>query len=462
MQSPNECTRAAVTLSVAFLLMFTSYNGIESLQTSIIPGECHGCTEGTLTGICQAGNVCQAKVKFACDDACESPFTECHSTLGNTILGVVYLAFTLSAFFGPVVPNYLGMKRSLFGASFTFALFALANLVVAWTPNSQGSHPGIMLTAGVLLGLSASVLWIAQASYLTELSVIYATFKAEPVISSMGYFNGIFFAIHNASGITGNLISSLVLDLFQWHKTSLFLIYTALGLLGTAMFLRLPELSRQQVSTLAERGQPNGPVPVFSVAMLWTISKDSRVLILLPMFLFGGVMRGFTMGEFTSNFIRESLGSASIGYIMTVFGTVNVLGSYGFGKLTDRFGPHLGISIGYASLMVAYFMCFTFEVAKCDNQWFLVLSIAVLLGVGDSMVVGQEFSSDAVNAFSLVKAYQSGATAASFFFFKYMSFNARVALLMGMVVTAAFTFVVYYRKFRRVSSEVYLAFDNQT
>ncbi|RHZ33538.1 hypothetical protein DYB37_004797 [Aphanomyces astaci] len=134
-----------------------------------------------------------------------------------------------------------------------------------------------MLTAGVLLGLSASVLWIAQASYLTELSVIYATFKAEPVISSMGYFNGIFFAIHNASGITGNLISSLVLDLFQ-----------------------------------------------------------CRMLILLPMFLFGGVMRGFTMGEFTSNFIRESLGSASIGYIMTVFGTVNVLGSYGFGKLTDR------------------------------------------------------------------------------------------------------------------------------
>ncbi|RHY81177.1 hypothetical protein DYB31_002240 [Aphanomyces astaci] len=85
------------------------------------------------------------------------------ATLGNTILGVVYLAFTLSAFFGP-------------------------------------------------------------ASYLTELSVIYATFKAEPVISSMGYFNGIFFAIHNASGITGNLISSLVLDLFQWlvllNKTS--------------------------------------------------------------------------------------------------------------------------------------------------------------------------------------------------------------------------------------------------
>ncbi|KAF0718656.1 hypothetical protein AaE_010606 [Aphanomyces astaci] len=414
------------------------------------------------------------------------------ATLGNTILGVVYLAFTLSAFFGPVVPNYLGMKRSLFGASFTLyvirqsfrclvltrtscsALFALANLVVAWTPNSQGSHPGIMLTAGVLLGLSASVLWIAQASYLTELSVIYATFKAEPVISSMGYFNGIFFAIHNASGITGNLISSLVLDLFQWHKTSLFLIYTALGLLGTAMFLRLPELSRQQVSTLAERGQPNGPVPVFSVAMLWTISKDSRMLILLPMFLFGGVMRGFTMGEFTSNFIRESLGSASIGYIMTVFGTVNVLGSYGFGKLTDRFGPLLGISIGYASLMVAYFMCFTFEVAKCDSQWFLVLSIATHPDtrvvcfyrssnhINKRLVVGQEFSSDAVNAFSLVKAYQSGATAASFFFFKYMSFNARVALLMGMVATAAFTFVVYYRKFRRVSSEVYLAFDNQT
>ncbi|RHY01545.1 hypothetical protein DYB37_007369 [Aphanomyces astaci] len=56
-----------------------------------------------------------------------------------------------------------------------------------------------------------------QASYITELSVIYATFKAEPVISSMGYFNGIFFAIFNMSGISGNLISSLVLDVLMWY-----------------------------------------------------------------------------------------------------------------------------------------------------------------------------------------------------------------------------------------------------
>ncbi|ETV80314.1 hypothetical protein, variant 1 [Aphanomyces astaci] len=386
MHGPKECTRAAVILSLAFLLVFTSFGGIESLQTSIIPGECHGCTEGTLTGICQAGNVCQAKVKFSCDDACESPFTECHSTLGNTILGVVYLAFTISAFFGPVVPNYLGMKWSLFGASFFYALFALANLVVAWTPNSQDLHAGIMISAAVLLGISASVVWIAQASYITELSVIYATFKAEPVISSMGYFNGIFFAIFNMSGISGNLISSLVLDVLMWPKTSLFIIYTTLGLLGTSLFLLLPTLSRSKTSVPVDTESVNcaAPQPVFSVSMLWTLAKDSRMLILLPMFFFGGVMRGFAMGEFTSNIVRQSLGSASIGYIMTVYGAVNVMGSYGFGKLTDRFGPLVGLSIGYVSLIVAYIMTYTFVVVKCDSQWFLVVSIAVMLAVGDS------------------------------------------------------------------------------
>ncbi|ETW09636.1 hypothetical protein, variant [Aphanomyces invadans] len=360
------------------------------------------------------------------------------------------------------------MKRSLFVASFFYALFAFANLVVAWTPNDQDLHRGIMLSAAVLLGLSASVLWISQASYLTDLSVVYATIKGEPVISSMGHFNGLFYGIFNMSGITGNLISSLVLDWLQWPKTTLFLIYTCLGLSGTALFMLLPTLPKKHATHPDEGASLNGVrPPVFSAAKLWTLAKDSRVLILLPMFLFGGVQRGFAMGEFTSSFIRESLGSASIGYVMTVYGAVTVLGSYGFGKLTDRFGPLLGLSIGYASIFAAYLMCYTFQVVKCDSQWFLVLSIATLLSVGDSasttlsnVVVGQEFSTDAVNAFSLTKAYQSGATAASFFCFNYMSFRARVALLMGMVVAAASTFLVYSRKFRRVTNEVYVPLNN--
>ncbi|KAG9412684.1 hypothetical protein AC1031_015590 [Aphanomyces cochlioides] len=89
-----------------------------TLETSIIPGECKGCLEGPTHGICQSGSVCQDKVKFSCDEACAAPFQECKSSLGNTILGIVYLVYTVSAFFGSIVLNLLGKKWSLFGSSF--------------------------------------------------------------------------------------------------------------------------------------------------------------------------------------------------------------------------------------------------------------------------------------------------------------------------------------------------------
>ncbi|KAF0695137.1 Aste57867_14034 [Aphanomyces stellatus] len=473
MQEARECTSAAILLSIAFLLMFTSYGGIESLETSIIPGSCKGCLEGTPNGICQSGSVCQEKAKFSCDDACAAPFEECQSTLGNTILGVVYLAFCLSSFVGPVVPNYLGMKKSLFCSSIFYVLFACANLVVALTPNEATLHAVVMLSAATLLGLAASALWIAQASYITQLSVLYSSLKNEPLVSSMGTFNGIFYGIFNLSGITGNLISSLVLESLGWSTTSLFIIYTVLGASGTAMFLLLPPLGIK--TTTIALGESRDPSSVnetthgpkrFSIWVLWELAKDTRMIVWIPVFAFTGLLRGFAMGEFTANFTRESLGTTSIGYVMALYGAVTVVGAYGFGKLADKFGPLLGQVIGYVVLLVAYCMCYWIHVAKCDGQWTLVVFIAILLSLGDAslttltnVVVGQEFSSDAVNAFSIYKVYQSGTVAASFFFFKYLSFHGRLVVVMLSAALACGAFVLYSAKYRRVSTEEYLTLE---
>ncbi|KAF0695135.1 Aste57867_14032 [Aphanomyces stellatus] len=496
MQEARDSIRAAILLSVAFLLIFTSYGGIESLQTSIIPGECKGCLEGPANGICQAGSVCQDKVKFTCDDACAAPFTECQSTLGSTILGLVYLAFTLTAFVGPVIPNYLGMKVSMFTGSLFYALFAFANLTVALTPNQTSLHSGVMLPASVILGISASVLWIAQASYVTRLSVIYADLKNEPTVSSMGTFNGIFFAIFNMSGISGNLISSLVLGYFGWSKTSLFIIYSALGLSGSCLLLFLPKLSdttdhqptivdtvEKDVAAFDAIATPSVDKDCavttddkFSLRSLWRVAKDNRMVVLAPVFMFTGLLRGFAMGEFTANFIRESLGSSNIGYIMALYGGINVVASYGVGKLADKFGPLLGQMFGYCILIAAYILCFAFPVNKCDSDWALICCISIMLSLGDaclttltSAIVGQEFPTNAVNAFSVFKVFQSGAVACSFFFFKYLtyvhsddvttcstgscSFNSRLAVLVGVAVVACASFVTYAKKYRRVVTD---------
>ncbi|KAF0695133.1 Aste57867_14030 [Aphanomyces stellatus] len=460
MHDAKECKRTSLLLSLAFLLTFTSYMAIEVLETSIIPGECEGCMEGVLDGICQAGPVCQERAQFSCDLACVSPFQECESSLGSTILGVTYLCFMLSAFMGPFITNYFGEKTSMVGSSFSYALFAFANLVVALNPTAISLHWWIMIPAALLLGIFASVLWIAQASYLTRLSVIYAKHMSVPQVSSMGSFNGIFYAFYKMSRITGNLISSVVLGYMGWSTSSLFAIYTVLSLAGSLLMAFLPNLvdPTEEATVLLKETSEDAPTsPSSTLWALWDIAKDDRMIVLIPVWLVSGLQLGFVSGEFTSNFIRESLGSASIGYVMAVFGVVNVVCSYWFGKLADKIGLFFAQMVGFVALFAAYALCMWTEVAKCDSQWAIIVTIAVLLSVGGAscttlanVILGQEFPSNAVNAFSLFRVYNSAATSGTFFFFKYISIETRLWVLMGSVVLATVSFALYSMRFRRV------------
>ncbi|KAF0695138.1 Aste57867_14035 [Aphanomyces stellatus] len=469
MQDATACVRAAVTLAVAFLLIFAAYSATENLETSVIRGECQDCLQGDVDGICQLGNVCQNKIHFACDDACAAPFTECTSTLGSIVLGVVYLTLTFGSFFASAVPNYFGMKKSLFGSSTVYALFALANLIIAQYPTNQNLHWAIMIPMALLEGLAASVLWIAQASYLTQLSVVYSKFKHEPLVSSMGYFNGLFFSIFRASSILGNTVSSFVLGYLAWSTQTLFVMFTILGSCGSALMLILPALATastdaelvQLVPEKSDENEADPHVVGFNFAGIWALLHDSRMLCLMPVIVINGLQQGFASGEFTSNVIRESLGGPSIGYVMALYGGVNVLSSYGFGRVADKFGPLVGMLLGFTAMLVAFSLCYGATLTKCDDQWALVLWIAVLLSLGDassttltSVVLGQEFSADAVNAFSIFKAFQSGSAAASYFFFKYFSFHGRLSILLIMVLIATASFLLYSKKYRRVSNAV--------
>jgi hypothetical protein len=66
------------------------------------------------------------------------------------------------------------------------------------------------------------------------------------------------------------------------------------------------------------------------------MSSFRRILMLTPLLLFNGIQQSFVSGEFTANFIRPSLGQAAIGNVMAVWGFVNVLACFGFGRLAQR------------------------------------------------------------------------------------------------------------------------------
>ena len=65
------------------------------------------------------------------------------------------------------------------------------------------------------------------------------------------------------------------------------------------------------------------------------IYSRRMILLAMPMIL-NGMELGFLYGEFTTNYVGESLGGKSIGYIMGIFGAVAVVGSYAVGRICDR------------------------------------------------------------------------------------------------------------------------------
>ncbi|RQM25900.1 hypothetical protein B5M09_000133 [Aphanomyces astaci] len=354
----QECTRAAVLLSVSFLLIFTSYNGIEvSVVYATIKHEPAVSSMGKFNGLFFA-------------------IYKSSRVTGNLISSVVldYLAWSTTTLF---------MVFTCIGLCGTALLCFLPTVGAAPSPMKDAKE---CLQTSLLLSISFLLLFTSymaiEASYLTRLSVIYAQYMNVPAVSSMGTFNGSFYAFYKMSRITGNLLSSFVLG----STASLFAVYTGISVAGSVLMATLPDLvhpAGDESTALLKAAEL--PIESSSAATtlraLWDIAKDRRMVVLIPVWLLSGLQLGFVSGEFTVHFIRQSLGSASIGYVMATFGVVNVVCSFWFGKLADKIGLFFAQMVGFGSLFVAYALCMWSDVVKCDGQWTLVLGIAVLLSV---------------------------------------------------------------------------------
>ncbi|KAH9161907.1 hypothetical protein LEN26_001205 [Aphanomyces euteiches] len=448
----TACLQSALLLSAAFFLIFTASSGLDTLMTSVIPGKCDDCLEGEPNGICQEGNICHDKVAISCDRVCEAPFQECTSSLGTTILGLAYLTFMLSAIAGPFVTKQFGEQRSMVGSSLAM-LNGVVNLIVALNPTKTQLHWFVMIPASIITGFSSSVIWISQASYLTHLSVTYASLQGLPTTSSaLGLFTGLFFAGYNMSQISGNLVSSIVLGSLAWSTATLFIIYIVFALSGTFLLSLLPTTSQL---ALEEDVPTEKTLLIDSVApstwiSLWNMAQDPRMALLAPTMIFHGLQQGFVTGEFTSHVIRKSLGSASIGYVMAVYGLVNVASAYVFGKLADRLGPTVGQFLGFVLAFTAHAVCYWANLSTCGDQWTLVLCTAILLSLVDTatttlvnVILGREFVSDTIDAFSLFRVYHAGAASFSFLVFGYLSFQDRLVVLMTVVCLATVSFTLF-------------------
>lgn len=162
--SPKEKWRIlknVSTISLAFMVQFTAFQGTANLQSSI------NAREG----------------------------------LGTVSLSAIYAALVVSCIF---VPTFL-IKRLTVKWTLCLSLLCYAPYIGAqFYPRFYTLVP-----AGVLVGLGAAPMWAAKATYLTQTGAVYAKLTDQQVDGIVVRFFGFFFLAWQTAELWGNLISSL-------------------------------------------------------------------------------------------------------------------------------------------------------------------------------------------------------------------------------------------------------------
>ena len=273
-----------------------------------------------------------------------------YPTLGNVSLTVLYIAVCVALFLTPPLVAYFGQIHSIIIGAACYVLY-MASLIRIL--------PSVVLTASAVNGFGASLLWVAVGGLLTKCSTA----------KDRGRNTGIFWSIFQLSLILGNGIGIAVGSLSSY--TTLFVIFTALGALGTSLLFALrrfpsdvryqtqqrmllmsaqaeevlhpptvPVITRFTDSSISSSSASPSPDPrpttVALLRSLWRLFTSSSLLLLVPAFLFQGLEFSFWNGEFPLLLPTDKLG-----LIMLWAGVGEAAGGLTMGTLSDRVGRSL-------------------------------------------------------------------------------------------------------------------------
>ncbi|KAI1727696.1 ion channel regulatory protein UNC-93 domain-containing protein [Ditylenchus destructor] len=308
-------------ISIAFLFLFTGFNGIQNLQTSV------------------------------------------NSGMGADALCILYLSLAISSFFVPsFVINRLGCKMTLVAAIGVHILYMFANFIPRYYS---------LIPASIFVGVAASSLWAAAEEYITESGIKYAKLNVEAQNIVIVRFFGYFFMILHLGQVVGNLLSSVILinsvpsllpidkvdptcghkfvsnisalserAQFNLQRPAQFAYLSVVGvhlccitvaLLVVLLFLNA--LRRDEIRMTK--------APKFTAEVLRQTLKHLRKpkpLLLIPLTVFSGVEQAFAVGLYTKAYVACGLGIPQIGYVMASFGIADAICSLVFGPLIKLFG----------------------------------------------------------------------------------------------------------------------------
>ncbi|CAP29326.2 Protein CBR-UNC-93 [Caenorhabditis briggsae] len=313
-------------LSVALLFLFTAFNGLQNLQTSV------------------------------------------NGDLGSDSLVALYLSLAISSLFVPsFMINRLGCKMTFLVAIFVYFLYIVINLRPTYSS---------MIPASIFCGIAASCIWGAKCAYITEMGIRYASLNFESqttVIVSCGY------QFPKNLSYLSELAESNLARPPQKVYVAVCLAYLACIIIsGMIMSMFLNALVKDTRNRkMAQRF--NSEIITLMVKHLINI----KFLLLVPLTIFNGLEQAFLVGVYTKAFVGCGLGIWQIGFVMACFGISDAICSLVFGPLIKLFGrmPLFVFGAVVNLLMIVTLMVWPLNAA--DTQIFYV--VAAMWGMADGV-----------------------------------------------------------------------------
>ncbi|XP_019639091.1 PREDICTED: uncharacterized protein LOC109481058 [Branchiostoma belcheri] len=454
-----------------FLLLFTAYQSLQNLQSSIN----------------RARN------------------------LGLTSLAVIYgTLIPAGPFLAPVAMRYLGLKWTITGSMVTYMIFTIANY---W------SEFYTVIPASILLGVGAACLWAANGAYLTRLATRYAAVTGQDKAAAISMFFGIFFCIFQTSQVWGNLISSLVLQQGAADqgapsaanvsscgaancpgggggnlvippyslRVTLISIYLACGILavllmalfadkeaGKGLFSCLktckpcgggddPSHTHDGQAGGSEDGEdetsPDCRHLCERFLAAWKFMfREKRMMLLIPLIMYGTMEQGVNVAIFTQAFVGCTLGIHWIGWVMICFGVCDAISALLVGRLR-KWIPRQ-VLFGTAAVLNLALMIEMLTVKPHPSLTVLFFVHAGLWGVADGIwqtqinsLYGVLFPGQQEVAFPMDGFWGAVSYTISFAYGGYLCADVKIGILLALLIVSMATYGVVELMEKRRSKE---------
>ncbi|CAF1444616.1 unnamed protein product [Rotaria sp. Silwood1] len=345
-------------LSLAFILMFTAYNGMVTLQSSL-------------------------NVKN-------------NVGVNSLIITYAFLIFSSIALTG-VCMDLFGLKWTIILAEIGYIFYIAANIKPL---------PVLMYISAALVGLAAAPLWTAKATYLNQIARYHSAHKKQTHEISVSLFFGIFFALFGTNTVWGNLISYFVLNRLSYpqvincgvhfdpnialptnttedvNNTTRYILcgtFAGMGVLSMLLlFLTLDSVQLTQKQTMQQLLKKS-----LEVVVSFKKWKYIDQLFLIPLTMWTTIETAFLTAQFTRGFITCLIGIRYVGLIMVCNGICQAISSYACGRLVKYTGR---IFIFIVAALINYAMIILmFLWNPQENQMVILFVIAGFWGIADAI-----------------------------------------------------------------------------